>query len=50
MMFRDHFQLRQLMVIDILEPKFYTKYLIVIGVDLGKTNDVSNNIFRTQRC
>ena len=33
-----------------VEPKFYTKYLIVIGVDLGKINDVGNDIFRTQRC
>ena len=33
-----------------VEPKFYTKYLVVIGVDLGKINDVGNDIFRTQRC
>ena len=33
-----------------VEPKIYTKYFIVIGVDLGKTNDVDNDIFRTQRC
>ena len=33
-----------------IEPKFYAKYLIVIEVDLRKTNDVGNNIFRTQRC
>ena len=34
----------------IVEPKIYTKYLIVIGFDLGKTNNVGNDIFRTQRC
>ena len=39
-----------LMVMLVVEPKFYTKYLIVIGVDLGKINDVGNDIFRTQRC
>ena len=33
-----------------VDPKIYTKYLIVKSLIWRRDNDVGNNIFRKQRC